>query len=112
MIISSYEQAVKSAQSQVKSMEITENIHYSIKRYTAMVTTVYVPLSIIMIHSQYLNNTYPDLLIDKDKWEGPMNSLTNEIVVLIQKFSEMVNEDVLNEVLKMILVETNCIYLQ
>ena len=112
MIISSYEQAVKSAQSQVKSMEITENIHYSIKRYTAMVTTVYVLLSIIMIHSQYLNNTYPDLLIDKDKWEGPMNSLTNEIVVLIQKFSEMVNEDVLNEVLRMILVETNCIYLQ
>ena len=112
MIISSYEQAVKSAQSQVKSMEITENIHYSIKRYTAMVTTVYVFLSLTMIHSQYLNNTYPDLLIDKDKWEGPMNSLTNEIVVLIQKFSEMVNEDVLNEVLKMILVETNCIYLQ
>ena len=112
MIPSSYEQAVKSAQSQVKSMEITENIHYSIKRYTAMVTTVYVLLSIIMIHSQYLNNTYPDLLIDKDKWEGPLNSLTNEIVVLIQKFSEMVNEDVLNEVLKMILVETNCIYLQ
>lgn len=112
MIISSYEQAVKSAQSQVKSMEITENIHYSIKRYTAMVTTVYVFLSLTMIHSQYLNNTYPDLLIDKDKWEGPLNSLTNEIVVLIQKFSEMVNEDVLNEVLKMILVETNCIYLQ
>ena len=112
MIISSYEQAVKSAQSQVKSMEITENIHYSIKRYTAMVTTVYVFLSLTMIHSQYLNNTYPDLLIDKDKWEGPLNSLTNEIVVLIQKFSEMVNEDVLNEVLKMILVETNCLYLQ
>ena len=112
MIISSNEQAVKSAQSQVKSMEITENIHYSIKRYTAMVTTVYVLLSLIMIHSQYLNNTYPDLLIDKDKWEGPLNSLTNEIVVLIQKFSEMVNEDVLNEVLKMILVETNCLYLQ
>ena len=112
MIISSYEQAVKSAQSQVKSMEITENIHYSIKRYTAMVTTVYVFLSLTMIHSQYLNNTYPDLLIDKDKWEGPLNSLTNEIVVLIQKFSEMVNEDVLNVVLKMILVETNCLYLQ
>ena len=112
MIISSYEQAVKSAQSQVKSMEITENIHYSIKRYTAMVTTVYVFLSLIMIHSQYLNNTYPDLLIDKDKWEGPLNSLTNEIVVLIQKFYEMVNEDVLNVVLKMILVETNCLYLQ
>ena len=112
MIPSSYEQAVKSAQSQVKSMEITENIHYSIKRYTAMVTTVYVFLSLIMIHSQYLNNTYPDLLIDKDKWESPLNSLTNEIVVLIQKFSEMVNEDVLNEVLKMILVETNCLYLQ
>ena len=59
-----------------------------------------------------MNNTYPDLLIDKDKWEGPLNSLTNEIVVLIQKFSEMVNEDVLNEVVRMILVETNCIYLQ
>ena len=48
MIISSNNKAVKSAQSQVKSMEITENIHYSIKRYTAMVTTVYVILSIIM----------------------------------------------------------------
>ena len=112
MIISSYEQAVKSAQSQVKSMEITENIHYSIKRYTAMVTTVYVLLSLIMIHSQYLNNTYPDLLIDKDKWEGPLNSLTNEIVVLIQKFSEMVNEDVLNDSLRLILIETNSLYLQ
>ena len=49
MIISSNNKAVKSAQSQVKSMEITENIHYSIKRYTAMVTTVYVILSIIII---------------------------------------------------------------
>ena len=112
MIISSNEQAVKSAQSQVKSMEITENIHYSIKRYTAMVTTVYVFHSIIMIHSQYLNNTYPDLLIDKDKWEGPLNSLTNEIVVLIQKFSEMVNEDVLNDSLRLILIETNSLYFQ
>ena len=59
-----------------------------------------------------MNNTYPDLLIDKDKWEGPLNSLTNEIVVLIQKFSEMVNEDVLNDSLRLILIETNSLYLQ
>ena len=56
MIISSNNKAVKSAQSQVKSMEITENIHYSIKRYTAMVTTVYVILSIIIISITHLRH--------------------------------------------------------
>ena len=41
-----------------------------------------------------MNAHYPELLLEKEKWEKPLTSLTSEIVVLLQKFSEMINEDV------------------
>jgi len=37
---------VKTAQSQVKSLEITESLHYSVKRFTAVSTGGYVILGV------------------------------------------------------------------
>ena len=47
--------------------------------------------------------------MDKEKWEKPLNGLTSEVVVLLQKFSEMINEDV--RLRRVSDVETNQLHL-
>ena len=57
-----------------------------------------------------MNTNYPELLLEKEKWEKPLTSLTSEVVVLLQKFSEMINEDVW--VWSTCEVETNQLFIQ
>ncbi|KAK8797951.1 vacuolar protein sorting-associated protein [Blastocystis sp. subtype 4] len=74
--------SVKTAQSQVKSLEITESLHYSVKRFTAVSTGGY-----------YLGQMFSDLLLEKSKWKTPLDLLSTEVCVMIEKFSEQVNEE-------------------
>lgn len=74
-------------------MEINESIHYSIKRYTVMASSIYVTMR-EKSEMQFLHTTYPELLLEREKWEVPLNNLTSEVLVLLEKFSEVINEDV------------------
>ena len=38
--------------------------------------------------------TYPELLLEKEKWSGPLEALTAGVVTMIQKFGDTVDEDV------------------
>ena len=38
--------------------------------------------------------TYPELLLEKEKWSGPLEALTAEVATMIQKFGDTVDEDV------------------
>ena len=38
--------------------------------------------------------TYPELLLEKEKWNGPLEALTAEVATMIQKFGDTVDEDV------------------
>lgn len=38
--------------------------------------------------------TYPELLLEKAKWNAPMEELTEEVVKMIQKFADVIDEDV------------------
>ena len=38
--------------------------------------------------------TYPELLLEKEKWSVPLEALTAEVVTMIQKFGDTVDEDV------------------
>ena len=74
--------SVKTAQSQAKSMNITEAMHYSMKRFAAMTTAVYA-----------LGDGHAELLPERAKWEQPLASLVSESVSLLMKFSECIVED-------------------
>ena len=38
--------------------------------------------------------TYPELLLEKEKWSGPLEALTAEVAPMIQKVGDTVDEDV------------------
>ena len=38
--------------------------------------------------------TYPELLLEKEKWSDPLETLTAEVATMIQKFGDTVDEDV------------------
>ena len=38
--------------------------------------------------------TYPELLLEKAKGNAPMEELTEEVVKMIQKFADVIDEDV------------------
>lgn len=38
--------------------------------------------------------TYPELLLEKEKWSDPLEALTAEVATMIQKFGDTVDEDV------------------
>ena len=54
------------------------------------------PPSIVMSlpNSQYLGLTYSDLLLEQSRWETPLDSLSTEICTMVEKFSEMIDEEV------------------
>ncbi len=37
---------------------------------------------------------FSDLLLEKSKWKTPLDLLSTEVCVMIEKFSEQVNEEV------------------
>lgn len=37
---------------------------------------------------------YPDLLLEKEKWHDPLEAMAAEVATMIQKFGDMVDEDV------------------
>lgn len=37
---------------------------------------------------------YPELLLEKDKWHDPLEAMAAEVATMIQKFGDMVDEDV------------------
>ena len=50
----------------------------------------------VSFHDQYLGQMFSDLLLEKSKWKTPLDLLSTEVCVMIEKFSEQVNEEVVD----------------
>ena len=83
--------SVKNVPVQPKNLNVTTNVHPSIKRFAELSCSVYV-----------LGLSY-DMYVSRDLWEESVNSLSLEMVNLLMKLASCVKENVnLKEVCEII----------
>ncbi|KAK8826557.1 hypothetical protein WA538_006018 [Blastocystis sp. DL] len=87
-ILEKHSASVKTAASQAKSLEVTEAIHYSVRRFAAVTAGAY-----------GLGQKHSDLLLEEDKWKAPLDALCQEVYEMLGKFAEQVNEEHMNSYL-------------